>query len=237
MIKISKYHKNQHKQIYNSTIEFIDFIKKNVSLKNKTILDIGCGAGANTIYLAKKYPSSNIIGVDYNKSLIKYASSQLKKKKIGNCKFFSSSIESLSLKIINEKKIDIVLSFHFLSFTDEWITENLKKIISLKPKYLAHSSLFYDGEVDAKILIDDFSKSEFKGSYYNIFSIPKIKNFLKKKNFKKFKFEPMKVTKFLKKPIHTGMNSYTIDLKNKKRLLFSGPLFLPHGFFFSKYHL
>ena len=64
MIKISKYHKNQHKQIYNSTIEFIDFIKKNVSLKNKTILDIGCGAGANTIHLAKKYPSSNIIGVD-----------------------------------------------------------------------------------------------------------------------------------------------------------------------------
>ena len=80
MTNISRYHKNQYKQIYNSTIEFIKFIKKNVSLKNKIILDIGCGAGANTIFLAKHYPSSNIIGVDHNNNLIKYASSQKKKK-------------------------------------------------------------------------------------------------------------------------------------------------------------
>ena len=237
MTNISRYHKNQYKQIYNSTIEFIKFIKKNVSLKNKIILDIGCGAGANTIFLAKHYPSSNIIGVDHNNNLIKYASSQKKKEKLSNCKFVVSGIKDLSLKVIKEKKVDIVLSFHFLSFTNEWITRNLKKILSLKPKYIAHSSLFYNGEVDAKILIDDFSKSEFKGSYYNIFSIPKIKTFLKNKNFTNFKFETMKLKKFLKKPKHTGMNSYTIDLKNKKKLLFSGPLFLPHGFFYSKNNL
>ena len=237
MLEISKYHKNQHTKIYNSTLEFIKFIKKKISFENKIILDVGCGAGANTIYLAEKYPASYIIGVDYDKSLISFATKKAKNKKLDNCKFISSSIAKLSLKKLKLDKIDLILSFHFLSFANDWIYKNLDKLIKLKPSYLAHSSLFFDGEVEAKILIDDFSKSEFKGSYYNIYSTLRLKEFLKKKNFIDFTYEAMDVKKVLRKPKHKGMQSYTLKIHNKKKLLFSGPLNLPHGFFFCSYKL
>ena len=233
MTKLENYHTRQYQTIYDSTLEFIKFIKKNVSLKKKIILDIDCGGGANTIYLAKQNPTSVVIGVDYNKKLIEFASNKVKEDRIENCKFIFSSIEKLSLKKLGVSKIDLCISFHFLSFTKKWILNNIEKIISLKPKYLAHSSLFYNGEVDAKILIDDFSRSEFQGSNYNVYSIPKIKDYLKKKNFSNFKYSQMKVNNNLKKPDHSGMQSYTLNLRNNKKMLFSGPLYLPHGFFFS----
>ena len=47
------YHKKQHSSIYQSTTDFINFIEKNENLKNKNIVDIGCGSGANLIILAK----------------------------------------------------------------------------------------------------------------------------------------------------------------------------------------
>ena len=73
-LKISKYHKKQHKKIYRSTELFIKFIEKYEKLNNKIILDLGCGAGANTIYLAKKYKNSNFIGIDrkHNSYILKF---------------------------------------------------------------------------------------------------------------------------------------------------------------------
>ena len=58
-----KYHKIQFKRIYRSTELFLKFLEKNFIFNNKIIIDIGCGAGANTIFMAKKYKKAKIIGL------------------------------------------------------------------------------------------------------------------------------------------------------------------------------
>jgi len=231
-LKISEYDEKQYKKIYRSTELFIKFIEKYEKLNNKTILDLGCGAGANTIYLAKKYKNSNFIGIDKNLNSIKYARNMVKKYKIKNCKFISKNIYNLKKKP-RIGKIDIAISFHFLSFASEWYDITLGKICSLKPNSTAHSSLFFEGLVESKIDVNDFSTSELKKNYYNIFSLNKIKNFLIEKKYKFFRSEQMIIDKKINKPRHKGMGSYTLKLGNGKLELRSGPLYLPHGFFYA----
>ena len=68
-----KYHKIQFKKIYRSTKLFLKFLERNFIFNNKIIIDLGCGAGANTIFMAKKYKKAIIIGLDNNKKLIAFA--------------------------------------------------------------------------------------------------------------------------------------------------------------------
>ena len=68
-----KYHKVQFKKIYRSTELFLKFLEKYFKFNNKVIIDIGCGAGANTIFMAKKYKNAKIIGLDNDEKLIKFA--------------------------------------------------------------------------------------------------------------------------------------------------------------------
>ena len=227
-LKISNYHKKQYDKIYRSTELFLKFIETHEKLNNKVILDVGCGAGANTIYLAQRFPKSFIIGVDQNNAAINFARFMTKSKKINNCKFFNSNILNFNKKI----KIDIILSFHFLSFTDVNYEKFLKKFCNLKAPSMAHSSLFFDGLVEAKINVKDFSKSELDSSPYNIISFPKVKKILKDKKYKFFTYSFMKLDRNLKKPKHNGMGSYTKKNKSGDNYIVSGPLHLPHGYFY-----
>ena len=228
-LKISNYNFKQHKKIYRSTELFLAFIESHENLSNKNILDIGCGAGANTIYLAKKYPSSFFIGVDIDKKSINFAKSVAAKHKIKNCVFYNADF----LKIKNIKKIDIAISFHVLSFTKCSYEKIIKKICKLRPFSMAHSSLFYEGLVETKITVDDFSKSELRHSPYNIISIPKAKINLKKNGYKFFKSKFMQLDINIKKKKHNGMASYTKKNNKGKNYIMSGPLILPHGYFYS----
>ncbi len=227
-LKISNYHKKQHDKIYRSTELFLRFVEKYENLNNKFILDVGCGAGANTIYLAKKFPRSTIIGIDQNKSAINFAKQISKAKKVKNCEFYNSNILNFKKKI----KIDIILSFHFLSFTNISYEKFLKKFCDLKVISMAHSSLFFDGLAEAKINVNDFSSSELDFSPYNIISLPKIKKLLKKRKYNFFDYEFMQLDINLKKPNHKGMGSYTKKDKNGKKYIMSGPLYLPHAYFY-----
>ena len=73
-----KYHKIQFNKIYRSTELFLKFLEKYFTFKDKVIIDIGCGAGANTIFMAKKYKNSTIIGLDNDEKLIEFAKKNLK---------------------------------------------------------------------------------------------------------------------------------------------------------------
>lgn len=79
------YSLKQYKKVFGSTIEFIKFLEKYIDLNKKNLIDIACGGGANTIFLAKKYPQSSIIGIDYDKKLISLGNKF--KKNLTNIKF------------------------------------------------------------------------------------------------------------------------------------------------------
>jgi len=222
-----KYSKVQHTNTYESTIEFVKFISKHINLKKKNIIDLACGGGANTIYLAEKFKSSFIIGIDINKNLLKLANQETNKKNIKNIKYLNGNWFDVN-KI---KNIDGVIAFQALSF----VKGSLEKKISVFNKknfnFLAFSTLCTPFDVNFNINVDDFSKGEFEKGTYDVYSFKILKQLLKKKGYKKIYFKQFFIKQKLTKPKHKGMGSYTVKIKNKN-YLFSGGIYLPYYFIF-----
>ena len=57
----------QIKSPYQSTLSFEKFLKSNKALNNttKSVLDLGCGLGAQINYFSKKFTKIKFIGWDY----------------------------------------------------------------------------------------------------------------------------------------------------------------------------
>jgi hypothetical protein len=112
------------------------------------------------------------------------------------------------------------------------LEEILKNFKKKNFPFVAFSSLFYEGKCDYKIYVKDFSQaSEFKEGWYNIYSVHTMKNILKKKGYKNFKFSKYNIQYNLPKPKHSGMQSYTIKTYSGKRIVISGALLMPYAFF------
>tara|TARA_B100001093_G_C26841125_1_gene1020617 strand:- start:738 stop:1454 length:717 start_codon:yes stop_codon:yes gene_type:complete len=228
-IDYKSYSINQYKKTYNSTTELIKFISKHINLNGKSIIDLACGGGANTFFLAKKFKKSTFLGADISNDLIKIAKKKVEDfPEVKNCSF----IKKNWLDIHNVKgKFDGLISFQSLSYTSYPYERLLRNFKKKKYSFLAFSSLFYNGDCEYKIYINDFSQMKNKGAnLYNVISTNKIKNILKKNGYKKFKYVPFKINIDLKKPDHSGMQSYTMRLKNNSRMIFSGGLYIPYGF-------
>jgi SAM-dependent methyltransferase len=66
-----------------------------------TLLEIGCGSGANLIRIRQNYKDLSIFGIDYNNKAIDYFNN-----KFSNLKIFASSMDLFNLK----GKFDIILT-------------------------------------------------------------------------------------------------------------------------------
>lgn len=72
-----KYHLNQWQSQKESTIAFEKFISQNLR-DSKSVLDLGCGAGAPTSYLANRHPDVLFEGIDLETDLIDTANALVK---------------------------------------------------------------------------------------------------------------------------------------------------------------
>jgi len=70
------------------------------------VLDIGTGSGCIALYLAKKSPRSNIVGLDYSEDSIALAKENAIINAIDNVQFYQTDI----LKVQPKKKYDLVVS-------------------------------------------------------------------------------------------------------------------------------
>lgn len=234
------YHRSQFSQPYRSTIKFIDWLY-NFRLFNdiNTILDVGCGCGSNIFYMVKRFPSLNFTGTDINNELIEKGNSFFKNKNLKNCRLIKKDLYKLDNRMKN--KYDGIISFQTLSWLPEYKTP-LTKLIELNPKWIAISSLFYEGPVSCKIEIQyldeqDTNSEGNKRAYYNIYSLDDTKKFFKRHGYQEFKYIPFNIDIDLMKPKNKGMGTYTEKLENGKRIQISGPLLLPWYFIFVKNNL
>lgn len=82
-------------------------------LANKTILEVGCGNGIQTMYIAEIHTSSKIIGIDLNRDNISLAS-QIKNG-LGNIEFRVDDAQKL--ETISDNSIDLLIciesAFHY----------------------------------------------------------------------------------------------------------------------------
>lgn len=144
-------------------------------IKNKKVLDIGCGPGKYSVSLAKFGPAK-VMGLDFSEQMLEKARSWAKENKVSEiCQFVNADF----LRYVFDEKFDVCLAIGFfdymenplatlqkmrdlcqdrviISFPAKWRLRNIIRIIRLK--LLRCPVYFYT----VKQIKDLFSKSGFK---------------------------------------------------------------------------
>lgn len=151
-------------------LRFLIFdILKNIDLEKstKSILDLGCGEGTTTFYIAKKFPTIQVVGSDPSKSGIEFAK---KYYKLENLSFFNDLSSSLLLN-----NYDLISAFEVLEHVDDW-QSLLTRMTKASNKYLLLS--FPTGKM---------RPYEKNVGHFRNFKKNEIENFLYEHSFKPLK--------------------------------------------------
>jgi ubiquinone/menaquinone biosynthesis C-methylase UbiE len=87
----------------------INEMVKEMPIKNKKVLDFGCGIGGPAFYLAQQF-QSEVVGVDIDPTLIAKAEQNLKEKKISNGSVSFKTVSSSYELPFSEESFDIVFA-------------------------------------------------------------------------------------------------------------------------------
>lgn len=225
------YHNRQYQQIYRSTEKFVEWLEnKGILTKDmpQNICDMACGGGANINYLSSKYTNSNFVGIDCDQDCIIYGNEHIKKS---NCQLHWGDWFSLDAKWVNQ--FDGIISFQTLSWLSEY-QNPLKQLALLNPKWIALSSLFYEGDIEYTIKLKDYYRpqkdKEYEEMYYNIYSLIRIEKYFKLLGYTKFEYIPYDIDIDLPKAESLDIGTYTVKTADNRRLQVSGALMMPWYF-------
>ena len=74
----------------------------------QTVLDLGCGAGLDSILAARKVgPAGNVIGVDMTEAMVEKARHNVETLQLNNVEFHQTEIDALP---IDDNSVDVVVS-------------------------------------------------------------------------------------------------------------------------------
>lgn len=233
-----EYYTRQIEKPYRSTISFCQWLETlGLLSKNREdiIADIGAGAGGNIYYMARKYKKSTFVGIDINPTLVEIGNKYFKESGQCNCKLLEGDLYALDKCHIG--KYDGIVSYQTLSWLPDYKLA-IKKMVELKTGWIAITSLFYDGDVNCKIIVQDYTiplaGKPYQEAFYNIYCLRLVQELLAKYGYSKFSYKPFEIDIDLPKPKTTGMGTYTKKLANGKRLQISGPLLMSWYFILAK---
>ena len=142
-------------------------------IKNKTVLDIGCGSGALLLY-AHYHQASKLIGVDIQKVALKYAGINLSK--------YTNNYELHNIRIQDYKgdRVDVIVSNPPFFQSDN------------KRKTKSYKKAMFDDELSIDDLFKSFKKNiKDNGSIYLIYSADRVLELFDK--CKEYKYKVMKM--------------------------------------------
>lgn len=222
------YHKMQAEKTYRNTVFFEEFINEFVSFGQEKYLELASGAGANLEYFAQKHPNAAFTGIDYDQELIKVGGGIVKSK---NACLEYGDWYHLDKKYINQ--FEGIISLQTLSWLPEY-KEPIKKACELQPRWIAMSSLFYEGKINYTISLENYERplidKPYTKHYYNIYAIPLIKELFSRLGYNKFYYKPFEIDIDIEKPNDYDIGTYTVTTKEEKRLQVSGAMLLPWYF-------
>jgi len=217
------YHIDQWTSPKESTKKFVEFIASLVK-PNSLILDLGCGAGASTAYIANAFPTTKFIGLEINQDLVKIADTNLKRSQIGNLSFICKNI----LRLPAIKNVSGVTSLHvLLDLPDAEL--HIKQIAKkLNPDFIALSSLFYDGEISVLARVHQHLR---KSGNYNTISLNEFRRIALKYGYDLRSVEDFIMPFPIAKPSSPDfMSTYTANLLlddgTQRQVQISGPLIM-----------
>ena len=142
-------------------------------IKNKIVLDIGCGSGALLLY-SHFHKANRLIGVDIQKEALKYADINLSK--------YTKNYELHNKRIqdYQGERVDVIVSNPPFFQSDN------------KRKSNSYKKAMFDDELSMNDLVKAFKKNiKDNGSIYLIYSADRINELLLKIN--EYKFKVMKM--------------------------------------------
>ena len=212
------YHLRQWNEPYRSTVHFADFLHDRLEAA-ESIIDVGCGSGGPTWYLADRYPHCGFTGVDVSEELIGHA------RKARNLDFECDDATNLRVRF-NVDGVVCMQTLHTFESPQVPIHQIATRI---RPSWMAFSTLIYDGNINCKIVVSEPMRP--KMSYYNIYSLPGLMFALEREGYSFTRYKPFSIDIDLPKPDNPDvMGTYTLELNSGGRLQCSGPLLLPWGF-------
>lgn len=186
------YFLSQYEKPYRSTVALHRWLKSmGVFTSAARIVDVGCGMGAPLGYFAAQEPQCEFCGLDFNPTLIAEGSQRL--QKLPNVRLEEADIRQLSRY---GDRFDGVLSMQTLSWLEDY-SEPLAQMAAMRPRWMALTSLFYDGPVNTRIQVQDYSKpvegKPYKDAFYNVYSLPLFKQRLQALGFPDIVVQPFEI--------------------------------------------
>lgn len=228
-----KFHMGQYDRPYRSTIKFLEYLQTKVKKPGNVILDLGCGAGAVLGYLLKdKKLFRGGYGVDINEELVHIGNSVLKERGIDNCELLEKDFYKLEKS--DFEKLNGIISMQTLLILPNYF-EIAQCMCRLEPDWIAFFTLGFEGLIDYEIRLHDYTKNkdgDYAKVFYNIYSLPRMKEYFKNLGYSKFEYEVFEMDIDLPQTNKMGRGTYTIKTEQGKRLQISGGMMMPWYFVF-----
>ncbi len=219
-----RYHNTQWDTPKRSTIAFEAFAKEHIA-NSKNIIDMGAGAGASTASIAAEHNNVLFTAFDYSKELTNIGSKIAYERGIKNLSFEQGDWFNLA----ESKKYDGCISLQTLSWLPDY-RQPLEVIFrKISPKWLALTSLFYEGDITCRIEVEEHKKN--KKRFYNVYSLPAISRLCNEEGYSLVKATPFEIDIDIEKPTDLDiMGTYTRklvgDKASQERIQISGPLLM-----------
>lgn len=144
--------------------------------RNTNILDVGCGTGQTSAFIARRY-SCHVTAVDINEEMLKRSYGRFKKEKL-NIDLFQANAEELPFA---PETFDILLSESVTAFTD------INKALKEYNRILKRSGTFIAIEIASASRLDSDDMRNIK-YVYSINQIPSNEEWKRALNEAGFKF-------------------------------------------------
>ena len=232
-----QYHDRQFASPYQSTIGFCDWLVAlgAIGERSSRICDLGCGKGASLYYMARRFSHCDFVGMDIDEQLIHDGRDFLSRASIANCRLSVGDLHDAGSHY-RSKEFDGVISLQTLSWLPSY-DKALDAIVSLSPKWMALSSLFFDGPIEAKTVITEFDLAREGGAkralFYNTYSLPMVRQYLFDRGYKEFKHTRFEIPIDLPRTTDGRMQTYTEKTSDDRRLQISGPLLMNWYFIYA----
>lgn len=114
-------------------LELITLLSVRIAPNASRILDIGCGAGNNTIRIVREKPGINCDLLDLSMPMLKKAEERLSSEHTGSVRTFQGDIRSVKLPRANYDIIIAAAVLHHLRDDDDWLSTFRKIFYLLRP--------------------------------------------------------------------------------------------------------
>lgn len=156
----------------------------------------------------------------------------LRERGIDNCELLERDFNKLTES--DFEKLDGIISLQtFLVLPNYFDIAHC--MCRLEPNWIAFSTLGFEGLIDYEIRLHDYTKNkdgEYAEVFYNIYSLPKMKEYFEKLGYSKFDYKEFDMDIDLPRTNKMGRGTYTIKTEQGKRLQISGGMMMPWYFVF-----